>query len=72
MITIAALEIPDCGALQDRFANIKVHDISEKKLPTGKKHVFGTLALAERLKASKDACKDLPLTVRRILNNNGD
>jgi len=64
--------IPDNTALQTRFAAVSVHDVSEKKLPSGKTLIFETPSSADRRKALRDASKTHPLTVRRILTASGN
>jgi hypothetical protein len=58
--------IPDNTALQRRFADVKVHDVSEKALPSGRKQIFDTPSSTDQLKTVRDASEKHPLTVRRV------
>ena len=59
--------LPDYTELQHRFADVKIHDVSEKTLPSGRKQTFETPASADQPKSIRDASEKHPLTVRRTI-----
>jgi hypothetical protein len=70
-VTMASL-LPDNSTLQHRFADVKIHDISEKTLPSGRKQTFDTPTYTDQLKTVRDASAKHPLTVRRIIQSSGE
>jgi hypothetical protein len=70
-IALMSSAIPDNTALQNQFAAVKLHDVSERTLPSGKKQTFDTPCSADRLKALREKSKHQPLTVRRIVSTAG-